>query len=623
VKILSFRITNFRSIVDSGWVQFSQDGITVLVGQNESGKTSVLEALHSALNRENITADDMRIEAIDPKVTIKVEVSWQEVLPHLLSEIEPSQACLNAAEKFIHESQKTIDLECSWVRKQSKSEAVVYEFEIDLINSDRFEQLHATEITEEKNAIHLSSVAPIEKPQEASSEDAAEEAAEGAEPVVIRRLTSKELAFAAYMPLPATVLFNAESGLLPGTVDLGVNGEPTGSGAIAAANFLTIAEIDLPRLVQGDERYRQNILNKANDRVSEDFASFWSQVIGSGARLKIECDIKHYGSEAGSKMGKKHLVFWIKDGNTQLYPKQRSLGVRWFVSFYLQLRASEKIRSNRMFLLDEPGANLHAKAQVDVLKLINRLKNEIPIVYSTHSPQMIEYDKLFRIRAVQRASEQEDSPTILIDGHHLATASSDTLSPILGAMGADMSQQAAIKKYRNVLLEEVSGYYYLRSFWKLFDIKTQAHFIPATGVNKVPMLANMFLGWGLDFIVAVDDDKQGRDVFNQLKKEMFGDLDDMARKQLLKIPDCDGIEEVFSTTFFYEQVLKANPPKSVISNAEYMKVNHISKPLKALEFWLAVDTNQITKNDLDQKTTEKIMKITNAISSLLDLRPSA
>ncbi|WHP39075.1 MAG: AAA family ATPase [Mollicutes bacterium] len=39
------RIKNFKSIQDSGEIDFSL-GITVLVGQNESGKTSILEAIN-------------------------------------------------------------------------------------------------------------------------------------------------------------------------------------------------------------------------------------------------------------------------------------------------------------------------------------------------------------------------------------------------------------------------------------------------------------------------------------------------------------------------------------------------------------------------------------------------
>ena len=43
MKLVAFRIKNFRSIKDTGWHELAYDNITCLIGQNESGKTSVLE----------------------------------------------------------------------------------------------------------------------------------------------------------------------------------------------------------------------------------------------------------------------------------------------------------------------------------------------------------------------------------------------------------------------------------------------------------------------------------------------------------------------------------------------------------------------------------------------------
>jgi ABC-type cobalamin/Fe3+-siderophores transport system ATPase subunit len=40
MKLLKFRVTNFRSVDDSGWVDV--DDVTALIGTNESGKTNVL-----------------------------------------------------------------------------------------------------------------------------------------------------------------------------------------------------------------------------------------------------------------------------------------------------------------------------------------------------------------------------------------------------------------------------------------------------------------------------------------------------------------------------------------------------------------------------------------------------
>jgi AAA15 family ATPase/GTPase len=68
VKLNSFRIQNYRSIVDSGWRSLAHDNITVLIGQNESGKTTVLEALHSFYTGE-IIEDQLRSDQTLPIVS--------------------------------------------------------------------------------------------------------------------------------------------------------------------------------------------------------------------------------------------------------------------------------------------------------------------------------------------------------------------------------------------------------------------------------------------------------------------------------------------------------------------------------------------------------------------------
>jgi predicted ATP-dependent endonuclease of OLD family len=44
MKLVSFRVEMFKSIIDSGWVRVSD--LTTIVGKNEAGKTSLLKALH-------------------------------------------------------------------------------------------------------------------------------------------------------------------------------------------------------------------------------------------------------------------------------------------------------------------------------------------------------------------------------------------------------------------------------------------------------------------------------------------------------------------------------------------------------------------------------------------------
>ena len=128
-----------------------------------------------------------------------------------------------------------------------------------------------------------------------------------------------------------------------------------------------------------------------------------------------------------------------------------------------------------------------------------------------------------------------------------------------------------------------------------FALQEPTFLFAATGVNKLPALANMFLGWGLDFLVAVDDDKQGREVCAQLKKDLFGDHDETAKARLLKFPGCTSIEEAFSRVDFQRLVLKIDNAIYEGGNAEYMKAEQISKPVTAYNFWLDVDSGKINR----------------------------
>lgn len=601
MKVKAVRIQNFRSIIDSAWIPLSPDGITVFVGQNESGKTSILEAMHFALSNSSPTEDDFRIGANEPTVSMRVETSIDD-LKGSLEEFEEHE--IEAVKKFLESKNNLVEIDVAWI--QDPDDNNEYSHNITLKSPGLDEIL----------AAHIPAAEEIEEVGTGGAKEST--STNPAQAKTNDPLSGNMVAFEIWRELPFAILFNEESGRLPSLVDIDDKGAPTGAGAQAASNFLKIAEIGLPEVLKGDRRHRENTLNKANARVSADFNSFWSQTIGKSGRLSLKCEIVHYDNSVPTKAGKPHLVFWITDGSTQLYPKQRSQGVRWFVSFYLQLKASEKSGNSRIFLLDEPGSNLHSRAQGDVLKLINRLgKDTSTVIYTTHSPQMLEYPKLFRVHAAQRDGDQDESPTIVIDAHRLGTASSDTLSPILMAMGADLSSHEVIKKENNVLLEEMSGYYYLTAFWKLTNTKKTAHFIAATGVNKIETLANMFVGWGLDFIVAVDDDNQGRAAYKSIRKEIFGDNEEIASQRLLKLPDCPGIEDAFSQIDFKKLVLNDETAEINVANSEYLKHAGRSKPVLSFQFNLAVESGAIKWKTLDETSQRKIKAIVNAISSRL------
>ena len=73
MRLLAFRIKNFRSILDTDWQSLSPDNVTCLIGQNESGKTSVLEALevfYSGVISEDVLRSDLSLPEISCRFSI-------------------------------------------------------------------------------------------------------------------------------------------------------------------------------------------------------------------------------------------------------------------------------------------------------------------------------------------------------------------------------------------------------------------------------------------------------------------------------------------------------------------------------------------------------------------------
>ncbi|HDR68304.1 MAG TPA: hypothetical protein ENN61_04555, partial [Bacteroidaceae bacterium] len=89
MKLTAFRIKNFRSIVDTGWQTLSHDNITSLIGQNESGKTSILEAI-KAFHDGTIVEDMLRSDLSLPEVSCSFSFSYPDLEHHIdSSKIDP------------------------------------------------------------------------------------------------------------------------------------------------------------------------------------------------------------------------------------------------------------------------------------------------------------------------------------------------------------------------------------------------------------------------------------------------------------------------------------------------------------------------------------------------------
>jgi predicted ATP-dependent endonuclease of OLD family len=96
----------------------------------------------------------------------------------------------------------------------------------------------------------------------------------------------------------------------------------------------------------------------------------------------------------------------VKSKGVSLPLRNRSKGFNWFFSFLVWFKKiQEDKNSNYVLLLDEPGLNLHASAQADLLRFLEDLSEKYQIIYTTHSPFMIAPDKLHRVRTILETDE--------------------------------------------------------------------------------------------------------------------------------------------------------------------------------------------------------------------------
>jgi hypothetical protein len=78
MRLSAFRIKNYRSIIDTDWIALASDNITSLIGQNESGKTSILEGLNSFSNGQ-ISEDILRSDLTLPMISAEFSLEKDEI----------------------------------------------------------------------------------------------------------------------------------------------------------------------------------------------------------------------------------------------------------------------------------------------------------------------------------------------------------------------------------------------------------------------------------------------------------------------------------------------------------------------------------------------------------------
>jgi hypothetical protein len=418
---------------------------------------------------------------------------------------------------------------------------------------------------------------------------------------------------------PVFELFEDFGSLLPNRIDMDdiISGNERVEGYKAARNFLSIAQLDYSFFQQPSSRILKQKIENLNYSLTRNFHDFWQQSIGSNNKIHIQFELEHYNASYGPKAGKPYLEFWIKDDGERLYPKQRSRGVRWFLSFYMELKASANNSNKQLILLvDEPGVSLHARAQEDVLKVFDDIKDKIQVIYTTHSPHLVEINKLHRVLAVQRDDlDSLRSNTRIIDPLRLSSASPDTLTPLQSILGNPMAGEGFSDKKINLIVNDTGSFYMLNAIMLLTDFKGELCVIPSTNVSSIPLLCNILMGWGMEFAVLIFENDEEIEVAEMLSNSLYK-TDTGERELILRVPDLFlNSEDLLSTLDFKNFILNSREGITV-PNSVYIREKELPRNFILSRFLNNVKEGKIKASDLDEETIENFRLITNLLRGL-------
>ena len=202
-------------------------------------------------------------------------------------------------------------------------------------------------------------------------------------------------------------------------------------------------------------------------------------------------------------------------------PSKRSDGFQWYLSFYINFMAGikRKTRSNAVLLLDNLGWILHPSGQKDLLNTLEKIAEIDQIIFATHSPFLIDKNRLDRIRIVERRSQGEG--TKIYEKFHDSIY--DSLQVIRATIGANISDSLFGHK-NNIIVEGYSDKLYLETMANYLKNKkretinlSKVMINGAGGVDKIVY----FLGWhkaeGYNVIGVLDNDDGGRGAITNIK----------------------------------------------------------------------------------------------------------
>jgi recombinational DNA repair ATPase RecF len=540
MKLTSFQVRDFRSVNDSTPIRV-EDGRTVLVGRNESGKSSLLRALHSLrpssgqLQKWGLARDfprgrkrsEFREDLVMLETTWSLDESEQLELARIypratgVADVRISRSYAPRRIVELASRQTLADLAAPAVAMSAPLSAELATTTTNLPGAEAI-QTALNAVVEALNVPADSSTWGAEVLQAVAPLRAALAGA-GAGDVGASRLATieavahtvaeddaKRAAAISWIEqrIPVFVYLD-DWDFIPGHYNIPEYlgrlhpNQQKGEHDPLFEKLLKVAELnaqELHGLLGSQHEERKLLTDRAGNVVTATLEQLWKD---REITVQFSVDADHFD-----------VIVKDKDSNALVPLDERSRGFRWYFSFFVAFAADTQggAMDQAILLLDEPGLFLHATAQEALLSFFRTLPNQI--VYTTHSPFMVEPRELTSVRTVNL--DRKIGTTASGD----PTGDANTLFPLQAALGYNLTQTLFIGT-DNVVLEGVTDYWYLSAASALLEdagagFGKQIVLTPAGGATKVGYMVALLTAQQLNVVVVLDSDRAGDDAAKDL-----------------------------------------------------------------------------------------------------------
>jgi predicted ATP-dependent endonuclease of OLD family len=572
--LANVQVKNFKCVNDSN--EFGIDErVTCLVGKNESGKTALLQAL-SKLNpvdpnsgKFDIVNDYPRYRMIEYRSKANTEPAEALITSWSLqsSDIEALQLIIGP------EADKLKTLKIS----KGYDNQVRYDFDIDENNVIQY-LLEAHHLTAEERqplegpsdlkTLHQK-LATIKEPSPNQKEclEALTKFQNDDVRATISNIISSKLPKIAYF---------SEYLRMPGQVSVNDLKQRIAQKNLTEGHKVFIALLDMiGKSVEDLEKIDQHEilvaeLEAASNSISREIFNYWSQNRYLKVLFKFDQGLSHDPPPFNSGWVLRTRIENTRHGVSTIFD-ERSAGFVWFFSFLIWFGQVKKQFGDRVvILLDEPGLTLHAKAQADLLRYIDeRLAPNYQVIYTTHSPFMIDPKNLLRARTVEDVFIEPKEGRPLPNeadlgtkvGSEVLSVDRDTLFPLQAALGYEITQTMFVGEH-TLLVEGPSDLLYLQWFKRTLGslgrttLDDRWVIAPCGSVDKVPSFLALFAGNRLHIAVLADfASGQKRRVRDLRETKLLREGHVLTMDTYAKQEEAD-IEDVIGREFYIELVAR-------------------------------------------------------------------